>query len=664
MFAAFLLPPLLLDRLRVPGLVGVLLAGAVLGPAGLGVLERSTPVTLLGSAGLYVLMFMAGLELDTDVLRRHRTPTVVFGLATFFFPITLGLVLFWWMGYGGLATILIASMFASHTLLAYPIASRLGLARTAPVAMTVGGTLITDTAALLVLGVVAAAHGGALTLQFWGWLVVSLLALAGWTSLVLPRASRWFFARAKSSEASDFLFVLVALFSTVAITHSLGIEPILGAFFAGTVLGRHLPEGSALSQRVQFVGTSFFLPFFLLSVGMLLDVRVLFSGTEMWEVAAAMLVATLGGKWLAAWLASRLFGMSTAATTMVFGLSVTQAAATLAATLVGFELGLLGEREISAVMVLILVTCVISPPLVQLAGRTLARERPSEPTTGVMSRVLVPLANPHNAPALLDLARWLRGGSAVEPVTGVVVVASSLSEAAPAVERAHQMLALAAAHAQSAALPVDLVTTIELDPARGILRTAAERRATTIVLGWDALLPNDSETRLGRVLDAVVDQSWQQIHLCHFVRPLRAHSRLLVVLPAQMQFLGGLSDVLVALGRLREGLRLSTHIVLLDAVADDFWRSVVPQSWGTPQWSEVSTTPAMPMNLAALTRPDDLVVVLGARRDSAAWERQLAVLPSALAKSGGASLMLVFPREHPDASALTTSVVRESTEVP
>ncbi|TVR00588.1 MAG: cation:proton antiporter [Deltaproteobacteria bacterium] len=640
----FLVLPMLAERLRVPGMVGILAAGALMGPNGLGLIERGEAIVVLGAGGLFYLMFMAGIELDLAGFVRERRRTMVFGALTFLIPQGVGTLVFLQLGYGFLASALIASMFASHTLLAYPIVSRMGLVRRPAVTMAVGGTLITDTVALMLLGVIAAAHLGDVGPRFWGVLLASILALYVFIRWILLPASEFFFRRRRPQDVQDFIFVLVALFVTVGVTRGLGIEPILGAFFAGLVLNRLVPATSALSNRIHFFGNSFFVPFFLLSVGMLVDVRILVGGPEVWLVAASMIACTLVSKWAAAFLASRFFGQSRAECTMVVGLTITQAAATLAATLVGFEVGLIGEEVLNAVVLLILATCVLSPLLVERAGRAMVEDGSAEQESGeVPRRVLVPMANPATADQLLELALALRGQGHDEPLQPLFVVREPPHRLSAAIAESERMLASARKVAAASAVPVRALTRVDMDASRGILRASIEARSSLIIMGWDASLPAGA-MRLGRILDSVIEQSTAEVHVACLKESLRSFERIVLVVHYSARLLSGVREVMTSVRHLANSCRAPIHLVVVGADESQArtWLHDLP----LPAESSLRVLPDdvhLSIALLGIVKAADLPVFIGGREHTVAWQKDIHAIPRRLEEVGAHSFLLVYP---------------------
>ena len=368
----------LVARRGVPASVVLLVAGVALGPNALGVLDRDPTMVLLGTVGLLYIMFLAGLEIDLHEFVRHRRQSLIFGLLTFALPQLVGTAVGKLaLGFGWPGAVLLGSVFASHTLLAYPAAARLGLSRETSVTTAVGATILTDTLALLVLAVVAT---GARTGEGADpWVLVRVTgALAAFGALVLwgvPRLGAWFLRRAAQDATVEFVFVLTTVFACALAVEGLGIEPIIGAFLAGLALNGLVPEGGALANRISFFGNAMFVPFFLLSTGMLVDLSAFAGGPDAgrsWAVAGAMVAVILTTKGAAAWATRPAFGYTAAQARLVFGLTVPQAAATLAAVLVGVEVGLFGPAVLNGTIAMVLVTCLVGPWLVETAGRQVA----------------------------------------------------------------------------------------------------------------------------------------------------------------------------------------------------------------------------------------------------------------------------------------------------
>jgi Kef-type K+ transport system membrane component KefB len=493
---AILLAPGIARRLRVPEIIVVVLLGFVVGPTGLGLVARDGVVETLGTVGLLYLMFVAGLELDLDDFITHRRDSIGFGVLTFVIPMVLGTVSALALGYDVLPAVLLASCWASHTLVTYPAFQRAGTVNNRSVATTVGATIITDTAALLVLAVVARAAEGALTPVFWLTLLPSMAVVTFAIVAGLPRLARWFFSGAGQDRNLRFLFVMVALFVTASLADVIGVEAIVGAFLAGLALNRSVPNGGALMERIDFLGGSLFVPLFLLATGMLIDLAVLTQPRTL-LVGLVFTVVAMAGKLGAAAAAGRLFGYRGAEVGAMFALSNAQAAATLAAIIVGLNVGLIDTDTVNAVVLVILVTCLVSSAV---AGRVAPLLPKPARGRDIGEVVVVPLANPHTAPRLMRLASAfaLADGGIVVPV----LVSPSETDR-DLLDRLRELDRDVLAVAQSAGAEARSVLRIDATAELGIAHTVVEQRGSLLILGWKGATVSRG-ARFGGIIDAVL----------------------------------------------------------------------------------------------------------------------------------------------------------------
>ncbi|MEX1177076.1 MAG: cation:proton antiporter [Nitriliruptor sp.] len=494
--AAILLASSLARRLRLPEIIVIVLLGFAVGPTGLGLIERAGVVEVLGTVGLLYLMFVAGLELDLDDFIANRRDSIGFGTLTFVVPMILGTLSSLALGYDLLPSILLASCWASHTLVTYPAFQRAGTFGNRAVATTVGATIITDTAALLVLAVVARAFQGALTPVFWLTLLPSMAVVTAGAVLGLPRLARWYFSGPGQDRGRRFLFVMVALFVTASLAELIGIEAIVGAFLAGLALNRSVPNGGALMERIDFLGASLFIPLFLLATGMLIDLAVLTDPRTLYVGAVFTVIAMLG-KFLAAAISGKLFGYRGAEVGAMFALSNAQAAATLAAVVVGLDVGLIDTDTVNAVILVILVTCLVAS---SLANRYAGRLPKPVRSRDFGEVVVVPLANPRSAPRLMRLASAFAraGGGLVVPV---LVSPSETDEAL--LERLRELDADMIEVAQSAGAEARSVLRIDASAELGIAHTVVEQRASLLVLGWKGATAS-RRASFGGIIDGVL----------------------------------------------------------------------------------------------------------------------------------------------------------------
>ncbi|MBU8906896.1 cation:proton antiporter [Desertibacillus haloalkaliphilus] len=647
--AIFLLAPLLMNRLKIPGIIGLIFAGVIVGPNGLGVLDRDPTIILLGTVGLLYIIFIAGLEIDLDGFKKYRNRSISFGLISFSIPFILGTLLGLWLNYTLAGAILLGSLLGSHTLLAYPIASRLGLAKNKAVTTTVGGTIMTDTLALLILAVVAGSTQGELSFSFWMTLVVSLAVYVTLVLLLIPRMAKTFFRTMSNEGSIDFIFVMTVLFVTAYFATIAGLEPIIGAFLAGLALNRYILEHGPLMNRIKFVGNAIFIPFFLLSVGMLMDIGVLLNDPSAWVLAILIVLFVNGGKFLAAWMSGKMYHYSSDEVKLMFGLSAPQAAATLAATLVGYELGLFNQGTVNGVIIMILVTCMVGPYMVEKYARKVAYnedQQPYEPTNAPQ-RILIPLSNPHTMESLLDLSFVLKG-NATEPIYPLSVVQGEQKNAAARVAEAEKMLGHTVTYAAGAEVPIHLLTRVDHNIATGIIRAIEETRITKVVIGWNGKLSTPQQM-FGGILDQLLERTDQMILVSKLGHPINTTKRIVLIIPPGSDHKSGFYNAVTTVKRLANQIGATLHVLVIKDESTGYeqtFKEVKPDVSITfiplADWNQLHND-----HLSQLKK-DDLVVVLSARRGTIAWHPHLERLPRVLAKAKPESFIMIYPPETED----------------
>ena len=526
-----LISPLVFRKLRIPGLVGIILSGTLVGPSVSGLLERDATIILLGTVGLLYLMFMAGLSIDLNQFNKLRNRSIIFGFVSFSVPMLFsyiaGPALF---GFSIATSLLLGAIVGSHTLLAYPIANRLGITKNKAVTMTMGGTMVTDLLSLFVLALVVGSMEEGITWSFLGSFGSSVGLFLAVSLLVIPRLGRWFFRTFPKENDAEYTFLVAILFVNAWLAELSGLAPIIGAFLAGLLLNRLVPDSSPLMNRVQFVGNALFIPFFLISVGMLVDVSVLIQA-DVWIKALVFAGLVYAGKFVAAKASQLVFKHSSAEGWTIFGLSTPQAAATLAVTLVGFDVGLFDELAVNAVVILILITCLIGPWLVERYGRIVAIEESGKQYKAgdAPQRIMVPLANPQTAEALMDIAFAMRDKNSSEQVYPLTVVRDG-NNVASQVADSEKMLSHAVIYAAGADIPVSPLTRIDMNIANGIQRAIKERRITNVIIGWNG--ENSARQQIfGGVLDQLLQQTKEMIMVCKIEDKISTNEHIVLAIP-------------------------------------------------------------------------------------------------------------------------------------
>ena len=630
-----LLAPMAFQRIRVPGIVGIIVTGALIGPSALGLLERSETFILLGTVGLIYLMFTAGITLDLNQFTRHRNRSIVFGLLSFTIPAGLAAGVFGvLLGYSTAQGLLAAAIVGSHTLLAYPVVQRLGILRNAAVTMTMGGTMVTDVVSLTLLAVVVAVTEGSISVSFWiSFLGLSAVYVAA-VLLIVPRLGDWFFRTVRKQPDVEFVFLMVLLFSGAFLAEYVGLAHIIGAFLVGLVVNRLVPGHSPLMTRISFIGDALFVPFFLLSVGLLVDLRIVFSSIELWALTLQLTLIVVVGKTSASFISKKIFGLSKDEAWVSSGLSIPQAAATLAVTLLGFEIGLLDGLFVNAVVVMILLSCLLGPWLVDRFGRRVALEadrQPYEPSEAPQ-RILVPLANPETADELMQIAMMIRDRSSHEPIYPLTVTRDSVTDVAPQVAAAEKLLSHAVVYAAAADVPVTPITRIDHNVAAGIVRAMREQRISTVVIGWNGEY-TASAYIFGSILDQLLEESRQMVIVSKVDTPVNVTKRLIVVVPPYADVEPGFHEAVSVLKVFAD--QGGADIVIITTKPEKprimrQYESVKPEVNTT--FVDLNSWGALSSALEENVEEDDLIVLMNVREGSIAWQSSLDRLPRLIAQ--------------------------------
>ncbi|MEI2610423.1 MAG: cation:proton antiporter [Candidatus Promineifilaceae bacterium] len=643
-----LLVPLVLKRIRVPGLIGLVIAGMIIGPYGLAILERDASIILFGTVGLLYLMFQAGLEIDLTDFMKNRHRSLLFGLLSALIPVVSGTLLGRYiLHFSWAASILLSSMLASHTLLAYPIVSRMGISRNQVVAITIGGTLIADTIALIILAIIAGSQNGPLDTLFWLRLLIAIPVLAVVVVGIFPRIGAWFFRNEQSDGSAQYIFVLLVVFAAAFLAEIVGLEPILGAFLAGLALNRLIPHTSPLMNRIEFVGNALFIPFFLINVGMLVDLQVLLQGGNVLIVAGAMIFLAVVSKWLAAFIVQQLFRYSVTERNLVFGLSAARAAATLAIALVGFDLALFDEDVLNGAVLMILITSLISTFVVENAARKLAiTEKEHRPDlTDIPERILVPISNPATIEQLIDLAVMVKNPQSPEPLYPLVVVKDD-ETARERVLSSRKTLTTALKHAAASDTNIEIVSRVDLNVANGIRRAIQEKVITCVILGWNGEV-TPSRRIFGTVLDNLLDSTSQMILVSKLTHPLNLTRKIVALLPAYAECEPGFGHWLGALVRLVRQTGAPLHFYgtpdSLNALKN---LAPTPFSSIKVSYHEFTDWDDLLIMGREITR-DDLLLIISAREDTLSHMHQLNDIPSKLAKHFAPySFVILYPEQN------------------
>lgn len=630
-----LIAPLLLRKIRVPGIVGLILAGVAIGPKGLHVVELDSAIKLFGTVGLLYIMFLAGLEIDFRDFQRNARKSLTFGFLTFAIPLSIGTVsTLYILGFNFTSSLLLASMYATHTLISYPIVSRLGVTRNEAVTITVGGTIVTDTAALLLLSIITASAKGELNAMFIAEMVLGLSIFALVVLWVVPHIGRWFFRTVEGEGTSQYIFTLAVVFVAATLAESAKVEPIIGAFLAGLALNRLIPHSSALMNRIVFVGNALFIPFFLIRVGMVVDLRILVADLNAWKVAATILVVAYITKWLAAYITQQLFKYSIAERNIIFGLGSSHAAATLAIILVGFELKLFDESVLNGTVLMILVTCIASTFITERAAKQIAvaeMQKMETPTEGGQ-RILVPLANPANFEQLIDLAIFIKNQKEKDIPIFPLSVVSDDERAKQNILLNHKRFEKITQHAAATDVALDVIQRVDLNVAGGIMRASKDLAISDIVMGWNGK-SSAIDFFFGSIMTQVLQIAGQTVLISKILQPVATFKRLTVVVPQNAELEIGFNHWLALVGRLSAqiGAKVSFLVASNDQIL--FFQNAI-KSQNSLSKAEIKETDYWE-NFELLSNNlqlNDLLIIVAAREQTLSFSRTMERLPRLLSQ--------------------------------
>ncbi|MEJ7736362.1 MAG: cation:proton antiporter [Chitinophagaceae bacterium] len=542
-----LFAPLLLNKLKIPHIIGLILAGIIIGPYGFNLLLRDSSIVLFGTVGLLYIMFTAGLEIDLEEFKKNRVKSLVFGLYTFTVPIIAGtFAAYYLLGFELPASLLLGSMLASHTLLAYPIVSRYGITRIRSVTLTIGGTILTDILALLVLAAIVGMYKGEISTAFWLRLLTYSLVFAAIVFFIFPLIARWFFKKF-DDNISQYIFVLAIVFLGSFLAEAAGLEAIIGAFLSGLAINRFIPHSSPLMNRIDFVGSALFVPFFLIGVGMLVDFSVLFKGIGAIKVAFVMIIVAVVGKYIAAVLTQKTYKLSSDERQMIFGLSNARVGATLAVVLVGYNvilgetatgepIRLLSEDVLNGTILMILVTCTISSFIVEKASRNIALLEIAKPGESEehTERILISLAYPEAVHDLVDLALLLMPHKTKTPLYALHVVdETDLSGKGHSAGK--KMMEKAIKHAAATDSTIVPIIRFDVNISNGIIYTIKEHNITDSIIGMHHLA-EEEENLFGPIVEKILHHTPETIFIYKSVQPLNTLKRIIAAVPPNAEY--------------------------------------------------------------------------------------------------------------------------------
>ena len=648
-----LFAPILLSKLRSPHIIGMILAGLTVGEHGFNILARDSSFELFGKVGLYYIMFLAGLEMNMGDFKETRNKALVLGLLAFIVPIGIGFVAnISYLKYSVVTSVLLASMYASHTLVAYPIVTRFGISRHRSVSIAVGGTAVTDTLTLLVLAVIGGLFKGETGGFFWVWLVVKVIFLGGLIIYFFPRIGRRFFHR-YNDNVMQFIFVLAMVFLGAGLMEFVGMEGILGAFLAGLVLNRLIPHVSPLMNHLEFVGNALFIPYFLIGVGMLINLRVIFGHGDALKVAAVMIVMALTGKWIACWLTQKIYKMSVLERNLMYGLSNAQAAATLAAVLVGYNIflpngeRLLNDDVLNGTVLLILVTCIVSSLITERAARKVAMDdsETGKESSTATEKILISLANPNTIEDMMNLSLMIRDTKLKDNLLALNVINDNNTISDNLRMRSRHYLEKAAMTTTAANVSLKQLTRYDLNIASGIIHSVKENEVTSIITGLHRKV-NITDSYFGILAENLLKGLNCEIIISKFLIPVNTIKRIVIAVPPKAEYEYGFPRWMEHFCRMGNTLGCRVHFFANEKTTARL------QAWIKKRYKQVLTDFSLLEDwndLLVLTGQvsyDHLLVIISARPGTLSYDSSFEKLPRQLGKYfSNNSLIVLYPNQ-------------------
>jgi Kef-type K+ transport system membrane component KefB len=654
-----LFAPLVFNRIRVPHLVGMILAGVLVGEHGFNILSRDSSFELFGKVGLYYIMFLASLEMDMEGLKKNRVRGFIFGLLTFAIPFILGLAVGQWvLGFRWEASLLLSSILASHTLVSYPIVGRYGLSRHDCVTIAIAGTMLALLLALFTLAGISAGAKGDISARFWIAFTLKCAVYCFFIFFFYPRLTRSFFKK-YSDNVTQFTFVLVLLVLSAALSELAGLEGLFGAFIAGLVLNRYIPRVSPLMNRIEFVGNALFIPYFLIGVGMLINVRSLFDHQEAIFVVLVIIITATLTKWLGAWATQLALRMKRAERKMLFGLSNAHAAGALAMIMVGTRLEiapdiyLIGDDVVNGVVLMILVSCVISSLVTDRAARQIAlSDAAPADSKRINEKIMVALNNPESVEQLIDTAVMMRNPKSQNEMIALQVCIDN-EHVEQQLKQGKQNLERAAKAAAAADMRLSTYNRVGVNVVGSIMHSMKEFEASELILGLHHKRKL-TDSYLGTVASELLDRTNRQVIIVNYLMPVNVVHRIIVAVPERAELEAGFYQWVERVNRMGEqlGCRIDFH------AHSDTIRLIRPYIQANHPSTRTSYAVLDDWNdLLIVTQHlsyDHLFVLVSARRGGISWQPAFDNLPTQLMRHfSNNSLMIIYPEQFGQAHELS-----------
>lgn len=642
-----LFSPILLRRLRTPHIIGLILAGVMIGQHGFNVIERDRSFEIFGQVGIYFIMFLASLEMNMGSVRQYGRKGFLFGIITYIIPFVLGfLAAHYLLGFGEITSVLLSCILASHTLITYPIVSRFGLARHPVVTVSVVATAVALFVALLILAI-AVGSLQETDWMFWVFFAVKCMVYGAFILYVYPRIGRWFLRRYEE-PIMQFIFILSQVFLSAALAELAGLEGLLGAFLAGLSVNRLIPRTSPLMSYIQFVGNALFIPYFLIGVGMLIDLKVLFGDLDtIWIVVVMVLVGTFS-KWLASYVMSHVSKDLRGGSLLMFGLTNAHAAGALAIVMIGTDpkVNLMDVSVLNGTVMLILFSCIISSFATSEGARRLAiMDTDTEENQGAWhGRCLVTYSQPDSVGLLTQLALIIRNTRIPDSLMGLTVTLNDYDGEAQGYREAQRMLENATSVASAAEVDMKTLSRLSTNIAGGILHTIREYDCGEVMVCLTDRTTGMPKSSLGPVIDHVLEGTNREVMAVRLIVPPGTLHRVIVAVPQKAEYEAGFYKWLEHVCRMGEQLgcviEFHAHPDTMPNIKSYMWRyhvSLHAEYVEMALWTKI-------ISLSQRAGSDEMVVFVSARPGFISYKGAFAGLPLMIHRYfSHTSVMLLYP---------------------
>ena len=665
-----LFAPIVMSKLRIPHIIGMVLAGVIIGPHGFNILERDASFELFGRVGILYIMFLAGLEMDLQGLKSDIRRVGIFSIASFLIPfIMMYIAGIYFLGYSSLASVILSSVMAANTLISYPIVARFGLQKHATTTISVGASMISLLLALIVVTAVEGGILGGTDVWFWLMFVAKFVLYCIAIYYIIRRVTRWFL-RSYSDSVMQYIFVLGMMFFSAATSEAIGIDGIFGAFYSGLMLNRFIPHVSPLMNRIEFIGNAIFIPYFLIGVGMLINLGLLFEpssdSTAVGIIPTVITIVIVGtiGKAIAAYASCFAFRLPWQDGHLMFGLTSAHAAGGIAIVMIGMSLNIMGDDMLNGVVIMILFTCIISTIVTDYASRRIVitdglRERQNNESDD--EKMLIPVKYPETCNTLVNIAVLMRNRSLNRGLVALNVVYDD-EDAERNQQKGHQLLEGVVSRAADSDIWVQTQVRLATNIANGIKHAFKEFDCSEIIMGAH-IHDNSRRAFWGDFAQSVFNGLSRQIIIARCTQPISTLLAIRVAVPSRAEFEPGFYRWLERLSRMAQnvGCRIIFHgrvdsLNLIDMYITHRHPGIRAEYVSMPKWKGL-------IELMEKTLPDEMLVIVTARQGTVSYKAALANLPEEMTEHyKGTNYMILFPDQFGPAPDTMTFAEAQHTE--